>query len=139
MMARGFCRSVSQLVNRPYELGKVDCFRSIWDYLKTIGVEAPDSFEGMTIEEYPEFFKSSPVEAKAMVVRYLDTILPRCEPNMTLAGDLLLIEVKDHPPFLAINGGNGCILTASERFGFKAYRGFAYTRIGGWSCQQQFQ
>lgn len=136
---KSFCRIVGELVNKPYELGKVDCFRSIMEYAESIGVAFPLEFEGQTLESYPDFYREQPQEAKALVVRLFDSLLPEVQPNFSLAGDILLLQFHDKPPFLAINGGNGNIITASIEYGFKVYLGNRFKRLKGWSCQQQFR
>lgn len=136
---KNFCRIVGDLVNRPYKLGEVDCFRSIMEYVEILGVDFPQEFEGQTLESYPEFYRSHPEEAKALVVKLFDTLLPPVECNRALAGDVLLLKYRDNPPFLAIHGGNCNVITASEACGFRVYLGNRFVRLKGWSCQQLFR
>ncbi len=138
-MKKSFCRIVGELVNRPYKLGEVDCFRSIADYLESIGLALPDEFGGQTWASYPDFYRSQPEQAKALVVDLFDSLLPQIDPRRTLAGDLLLLAYKDSLPFMAIHGGNGNIITAAEAHGFRVFLGNKFTRLKGWSCQQLFR
>jgi hypothetical protein len=132
---KSFCRIIGDMVNRPYELGRVDCFRSILEYLEIIGVDVPESFEGQTLASYPDYFKTQPAEAKETAVRLFDSLLPEVNANLTIAGDVLLLQYKGSPPFLAINGGNGSVVTASVECGFKVYSGSRLDRLKGWTCQ----
>ncbi len=134
-----WCRIIGDLLNRPYKLGEVDCFRSILEYVESLGVYVPQSFEGQTLETYPDYFRDEPEAAKQTAVRLFNALLIPVDPKLTLPGDVMLLQYKDNPPFLAINGGNGTVVTASKECGFRSYSGSRFQRLKGWSCQQLFR
>ncbi len=129
----------STFVGRPYQLGHTDCFSAILGYIEARGFQTPQEFEGQTRDSYAALFLSHPTEAKAVMIRLIDSLLPRLEPGMAFAGDILLLRLtgSDKPPFLAIDGGNGHALAAVASRGICQISLRNYTIERVWRCQQQ--
>lgn len=114
----------TQLVGRPYALSStkgLDCFSAVVEYLRLRSVLVPADFEGHSTSEYKALFLSDPSEAKYLMVKFMSSLLDEIRPAFAFAGDILLA----HPPgedassqnFLAIHGGNGVMLAATEERG----------------------
>lgn len=129
----------STFVGRPYRLGRTDCFSAILGYIEACGYPAPREFEGQTRDSYAALFLSQPQEAKAVMVRLIDSLLPSLTPAQAFAGDILLLRLTgtDNQPFLAIDGGNGHALAAVESRGVcqLSLRNYTVERV--WRCQQR--
>jgi len=130
-------RITAGFVGKPYQLGAVDCFAAILDYLAQLGIELPVDFEGYTRQSYAALYLSDPEAAKAMMIRLIDSLLPKVAPAMVLAGDLLLLRLDGSLPFLAIDGGNGRVLAATIEHGICQLPRNRYRIIRGWRCRQQ--
>lgn len=128
----------STFVGRPYRLGQTDCFSAILRYIEACGYPTPQEFEGQTRESYADLFLAQPQEAKTVMVRLIDSLLPSLFPAQAFAGDILLLRLTgtDSPPFLAIDGGNGHALAAVESRGIcqLSLRNYTIERV--WRCQQ---
>lgn len=129
----------STFVGRPYQLGQTDCFSAILGYIEERGYPTPQEFEGQTRDSYAALFLAQPQEAKAVMIRLIDSLLPRLDPAQAFAGDILLLRLTgaDKPLFLAIDGGNGHALAAVESRGIcqLSLRNYTIERV--WRCQQQ--
>lgn len=141
-------RISAKFVGQPYQLGAMDCFASILGYLAERGLALPEEFEGQTRATYATLFVEQPQEAKAMMIRLMDSLLPVIEPPKAFAGDILLLRLNAHPvhsvyqsppplPFLAIDGGNGRVLAATIERGVCQLPRNRYQIVRAWACRQQ--
>lgn len=130
-------RITARFIGLPYRLGVVDCFSAILGYLEERGYPVPEEFEGVDRAGYADLFVASPAEAKALMVRFIDSLLPPLAPAFAVAGDILLLRLDDSLPFLAIDGGNGAIIAASEARGVGLLPKNIYTVMGAWRCRRQ--
>lgn len=132
-------RISAKFVGQPYQLGAMDCFASILGYLTERGLALPEEFEGQTRESYAAFFVEQPEEAKAVMIRLMDSLLPTVEPHRAFAGDLLLLRLADTDtlPFLTIDGGNGRVLAATIERGVCQLPRNRYQIVRAWACRQQ--
>lgn len=128
-----------KFIGLPYQLGVVDCFSSILLYLAERGVILPEEYKGVRREDYPALFLAAPDTAKALMVEFMDSALPVVSPSHAFAGDILLLRLQrsDKPPFLAIDGGNGTIIAASESRGVGVTPLRHYTIERAWRCRKQ--
>lgn len=135
----------TRLVGQPYALGSqqgLDCFSAVVEYLRTRGVEVPADFEGHSTTEYKALFLSDPSEAKRLMVELVSSLLDEILPSFAFAGDILLARTPGSETlsqsFLAIHGGNGCMLAATEEKGiyplpirvYEIVRAFRIRRVG---------
>jgi len=114
-----FAELTARLVSRPYRLGEVDCFSTILVYLQARRVPLPAEFEGQTRHTYPDLYKTDPEGAKALAIRFLESVLDEVPPHTAIAGDILVLRLPGNPPFLAIDGGNGQVVAASVEHGVR--------------------
>lgn len=127
-----------KFIGMPYHLGVVDCFSAILIYLSECGVTIPAEYKGVRREDYPALFLADPAAAKALMVEFMDSMLPTVEPHFAFAGDILLLRLtrSDKPPFLAIDGGNGHIIAAAESRGIGVSSIKPYNIERGWRCHK---
>jgi hypothetical protein len=130
-------RISSRYVSRPYQLGVADCFRVVVEHLTALGIVIPDEFEGVTLATYPALFEANPDEAKAVMVRFLDSVLAPVHPNFALPGDILYLETPGKPPFTAILAGNALAISAAPGIGVRPLPLQHYKKLRGWRCQPQ--
>ena len=131
-----FAQLTAKLVGQAYKLGQVDCFSAILQYLEFQGVEIPDEYQGQTRDTYAQFFQDDPVAAKGLMVAFMAECLDEIKPHQAFAGDIMLLTLNDSNalPFLAINGGNGNIIAASESRGVSVTPLKHYTIGRCWRC-----
>jgi hypothetical protein len=130
-------RITARFIGQPYQLGLVDCFSAVLNYIEEMGYTIPPDFEGQTRTSYAALFADHPAEAKALMVRFIDSLLPEVQPAFAFAGDILLLRLGDSLPFLAIDGGNGTIIAASESRGVGLSSLRKYTVMRAWRCRRQ--
>lgn len=130
-----------RLVGRRYRLGECDCFSVVLDYLGQAGVAVPEEFRGQTRTSYPALYRSFPMGAKALMLELIGSLLEEIDPGRAVAGDVLLLQLAREDsgrlPFLAIDGGNGHVLAASDKIGVGVFPGRHYQRLRAWRCRQQ--
>jgi hypothetical protein len=129
----------SGLIGLEYELGKMDCFMLIMAYLKKRGISVPERYRGWTLETYKKLYKQSPARARQIMIDFMDEHLDKAHPNKTAPGDIYLLRLKNHPPALAINGGNATVICAAEKKGVVAVPLRYYSIEGAWKCHKQSQ
>ena len=130
-------RITAGFIGRPYQLGITDCFSAVLEYIASCGYQIPDSFEGVTRDDYADLFEADPGAAKALMVRFVDRLLDEVPPGHAFAGDILLLRLRGQLPFLAIDGGNGNIIAASESRGVGVSPRRSYTTERAWRCRRQ--
>lgn len=128
----GLATATAGLAGQPYELGAMDCFRLIYAYLERRGVAMPQEFGGVTLATYPALFQADPGRAKALMVEFMDAVLPAIDPAMAGPGDVLLLQLGPKPPFLAIEAGCGDVLAAAPECGAAKLPARPYRRVRGW-------
>ncbi len=128
---------INQLLGKKYELGKCDCFHIIYDYLQMNNIQLPDVFENLTIDNYQELYKKDPLEAKNVMIRFIESIA--YDTNKPNFGDILLLEYKNYPIFLGIHAGNGNVLSCSPRFGVNVISRSYYKILRSFRWHKQFQ
>lgn len=97
-----------------------DCMGLIHAYLTELGREnVPDSFQGITLETYTDFYKADPVRGFEVLLKVFDILGEPVLNNSPVAGDLVVIRIESGALFPAIYAGNGNALAAIERAGVK--------------------
>lgn len=127
------------VLGKPFELGCMDCFMLVIDYLRQRGFQLPEEYNGYTLQSYGDLYLDNPNRAREVMVGCLDVMLKQIPAGKVVPGDILLIKLKGTSEgfFLAINGGNGNALLVSESRGvislpirfYKILKGWTY----GWS------
>lgn len=121
-----------------YELGKVDCFRLCYDFIVENGTELPDGIGNVTIHNYARLFKDDPQKAIHTMIRFMETNLEEIKPNQAFAGDILLLRLNGSHPFLAIHGGNGNIISATEEYGVRTTPIKHYKLKRAFKCHKRY-
>jgi len=129
----------AKIVGKKYELGKVDCFKFVIDYLNDAGADMPHAFEDVTMDTYAELFLKDPSKAKRIMLRYMQKHTEEIDVVKSFAGDILLVRIRKEKAFptLAINGGNGIILIANEKQGILSAHKKHFKVLGAFRCHKQ--
>lgn len=136
-------RYTSKIVGIPYKLGGMagengaDCFNTIWAYLSE-RINLPVEYEGLTIDTYAELYERDPDQAKCIMIRLMKDLLEEIPPHQAIAGDILLVNIKlgvSVADFLAIDGGNGKIVIATEEDGVSLWPKRFYIIKEAYRCQ----
>ena len=96
-------------IDKKYELGKVDCFRLIYDYLED-KIELPKEFNGLTLETYGGLFKENPEKAGLLMVAFLETYLNEIALSEITSGDIVVLNYNCGRIFLGIVVANAKVL-----------------------------
>jgi len=126
----------AKILNQKYRLGEVDCFKVVYDYLKQLDPNIPTRFENVTIDEYADLYKRDSFEAKRLMLRFLESYLNEVDIKFVFAGDVLLMQFKTQTPFLAIDAGNGKILSASPQLGTNVISKQYYKTLRVFKCHK---
>lgn len=108
----------SHLVGLGYELGKMDCFSLIVEYMKMRGCKIPETFEELTLETYADLFIIDPAKAKEIMIRFMQSQTDELSIGECFAGDIALLSCDD-TIFLSIVGGNGTCIGATTEYGVR--------------------
>ena len=98
---RSLAAIIGRLVGIPYVLGGaasgrgLDCFSSIYRYLAELGQDLPDEFKGLTLETYAGLFVEDPLQAKEIMVEFIDSVADPIDLSEAFAGDIHLLRRKD--------------------------------------------
>jgi hypothetical protein len=127
-------RITQEIVGAQYELGARDCFRVVYDYIRRY-VDLPEAWRGLTLEDYARVFEDDPVRAKELIEEFLGEHLQSIPVSRVFAGDVLMLDPDDHPPFPAVHAGNRHFVGAEPRRGV-AVLPLANVKIRrAWRCQ----
>lgn len=107
------------LVGRGYDLGTMDCFSLTLEYLILRGCEIPEEFMGQTRDTYADLFLSDPKKAKSIMIKFMEHYTDEIPASKCFAGDMVLMSSAGSLPFLAIDGGNGNCIGATECSGVR--------------------
>lgn len=107
----------SELVGQPYSLGGVnghDCASLVLAITEMKQTE----WEGFTTENYPEFYRTRPEQAKEVLACWASQIGREIHPNKAFAGDILIVRTKNgkqkESPGVVIHGGQDCVLAVFD-------------------------
>lgn len=134
----------SELVGNSYQLcgeNGLDCFSLIKKYLEIRGFKLPATFKGYGLSNYASLFRTDPARAKDIMLEFMQSISTEMKPYETFAGDVLLIKLKrsNESSFLAIDGGNGICIVASEVDGVCTVSAKYYDIERVFRCQRHFR
>ncbi len=99
-------------LNKPFKLGKYDCFQMILDFYNIKFEE----FEGINNENYKEIWKKDKNKAKEIYKKFIETHFIKIDKNKRLTGDLVVIDLK-YFFTVGIYLGNGHYITFNENKG----------------------
>lgn len=125
------------LIGAGYKLGTMDCFTLIVEYLRRRGLSPPDKFKGYSMETYAELYQKEPKFAKELMVSYVDQFLERIPATAhSVPGDIVLVRLRGRTEaiVLAIDGGNGHLVLATEERGVTVIPSRYYTKLRSWKC-----
>lgn len=111
-----------RMIAQQYALGNLDCFRLSYDFIIENGIDLPDKIGKVTLKNYPNLFKKDPGKAIKTMMKFISKHLDEIPIYKAFAGDILLLKLKsaEGHPFLAIHGGNGNIISVTEKYGVRA-------------------
>lgn len=112
-MKLSLAEATKDLVNKTYELGKIDCIHMVYNYLNTM-IKMPTEYNGLTLENYKDFFKLDPDAAREAMVEFLSNILDEIKIIEMLPGDIVVLTYCFSPIFLGIVLANGMVLICSS-------------------------
>ena len=107
-------------IRQKFELGKMDCFRLVYDYLKK-QMPLPEEFKGVTLDTYENLFNEKPEAARGLMVDFLKEYLNEIKPYEVTAGDIVVLNYNYSPFFLGIAVGNASVLLATESKGVDTF------------------
>ena len=107
---------LARYISKPYALGDIDkgydCLNLFYYFYKTIGVAFPEEFEGVTIKNYVQAWKSG--NGRNIFDRFLMTLGIPINENYMRRGDLLLFHGDQNTVFCAIYSGNNSVVMNFE-------------------------
>lgn len=100
------------------EQGGFDCVGFMYAFYKDLGIELPNTFKGITLDNYSQFYLENK-DTDETLKEYLNTVGIEVNPTQILKGDLIAVKhiSKNYPLFPAIYGGNK--LAISSFIGYK--------------------
>lgn len=122
-----FAEFTGRSVGRPYKLGETDCLSLVLSFLDHAGVEIPDSFDGVTRENYPALYRVDPRRAKEILLRWITTVGEEIPPSHAFTGDILVVRVKGKEDWgIEIHAGGDLALGAfaKQGIGLETLRGY---------------
>lgn len=129
-----FVEITQKLIGMEYELGKMDCFSLILHYADILKYPLPKEYKGLTRENYKDLYLENPLLAKEIMIDFMIDNFKEIPLSKMFTRDILLLEYKNRK-FLAINGGNGNIIGASEKRGISAIPLKFYKILKVFKCQ----
>jgi len=142
-MKLGLADITKKCVGAPYALGKenegggFDCLSLILWFCEKVGIDPPESFEGVTRESYAKLYKLDRDKANAVFLRFIATLGDEIPASRAFAGDILVCTPKTSGGLaVGIHGGGDNLLAAFESRGvtlanLRAYRILKAYRIRG--------
>jgi len=137
-------RLTANYLNVPYKLGGknreegLDCVSFIKATAKERGIDTPDTFAGLTLENYTELWEKDKKLAVQTIVEWLSSWCEKVDSNLSFVGDYLLVKDK-------VSGGMSVGLHSGREFlavfveGVKLYRMSNFIIIGAYRPCQQLQ
>jgi cell wall-associated NlpC family hydrolase len=97
-----------------------DCMGLIYAYLMEMGIpDVPTSFQGITLDNYTDFYLADRARADAVLLDLFDTLGAPVEGDRPVAGDLCIVRHGDGTHFPCIYAGNRNIMAAIEGVGVR--------------------
>lgn len=113
-----------EIVGAPYKLGGkskeegFDCLSMIFFFVDKWGISIPESFEGVTRDNYVEFWNKDQHEAREKLVKFLAYLGKKIKPDRVRSGDFVLCTARDQT-LTGIYLGQGKILCIFDDAGVK--------------------
>lgn len=82
-----------EMLREKYQLGTFDCLQLIKRLGREKGLDVPESFQGITWENYTEIWEEDQVRAKKLVIDFLLYIGKEVSLNQIQTGDILVYEL----------------------------------------------
>jgi len=124
-----------QIINKPYELGKLDCFALILEYAEIVGHELPEKFMGYGIHDYLEFYPEDLDFSEKWLVGFMQECFGEIKISKARTGDIVLLSLNDSFPFLGIKCGNGRVIGATKEYGTRVMPLRPYKTLRAFQCR----
>jgi hypothetical protein len=119
-------RIMEQFLGKPFAhnggAGKpgYDCMGLIYAYLMELETpDVPTSFQGITLDNYTDFYLADRARADAVLLDLFDTLGAPVGVGRQVAGDLCIVRKGDGTHFPCIYAGNRNIMVAIEGVGVR--------------------
>lgn len=117
---------MKKYIDKPFVKGGIDergydCMGLVYAYCRDMGKPIPDSFGEITLDNYAEFYASDKVMVEKVLCEYFTTIGRAVNVKSIIAGDLLVMEIRDAGLFPAIYCGNCKFMTSYSDGGVRVY------------------
>lgn len=108
-------------------------------YLEKYGFKIPDSFQNLTKDNYADYYKKNPINAKKIMIAFMDKYLMPVNINLIIPGDIGLMEYykNNYPEFLSIISGNAKIICSEPNKGVLVTSIKEYNIKKAWRCLPQ--
>ena len=135
-------KTTSQLIGKPYNLGcqdinnGLDCFTIAITYLRQCGIDIPEDtkYKSFTFDNYKEAYLNDP-KVLNVGIEYISNITKEVKANQAVAGDILVIKDENGNEGLAIDGGNGNMISAVKEIGITTLKKKNYSILRAFRCQ----
>ena len=121
-----FVSRMKKYLGKPFVNGGIDergydCMGLVYAYCRDTNRPIPDSFGEIDVQNYAEFYANDRVMVEKALCDYFGTIGKAVGVKSIIAGDLLVMEIKDVGLFPAIYCGNGKFMTSYIDGGVRVY------------------
>ena len=96
-----------------------DCMGLITAYLRELEYDLPQSFQGITLENYTDFYLGDRQAAHAILLEFMDHYGEAVDVGSQIAGDLIVVKNDQDLLFPAIYAGNGNIMMVAQDVGVR--------------------
>jgi len=131
----------AKYVGTPYKLGGqtiaegLDCLSLMLNIGRDLKIPLPEEFEGITRENYGDYWLTYPDKAKLRFSRFVSTLGESVPIEKAFAGDFLVFTYKDGPIMIGLHAGQDLLLSAFADIGKIAvvsFRDYQIKRVIRW-------
>jgi len=130
----------NSVIGKPFELGKVDCFRLVFDYLQECGLRLPEEYKGLAMPDYAHAYLQNREGLIQKAIAYMSEYLKELEIHQAFTGDILVVKLRWFealPISFGIDGGNGIIISVTEKMGVIPIEKKLYNIMRVFRCQSR--
>lgn len=101
---------VNRMLDKPYDLGRVDCVAFILDFFESKGIDMPSEWQGWTRDNYAERWEKG--EGREELCLWLHGLGEEVEINYMIESDIVLIDTPEGiTPAIYLGNDNILIIT----------------------------
>ena len=122
-----FAEITAKYIGKPFS--EYSCMGFLHAIYSDLGVEVPDEWEGLTLDNYMDFFESNPLLIQSKLMRLCRKLgkdsrkdIPRIGDLLVVAQDKRKIGIKTPGLFPAIYGGKNTAIASFVRSGVCAFQ-----------------